>query len=300
MALDKREMKINFQFFTVLSSVGVNLVAATTNTCDTATLTTPDHWKEWKCFQHNNSVASGSVNPGTRCYLGCDDGFFPFSDTPRKFYKCKQNGMWRPTELELSCKYDPDYWVPELNHLRQEYFKDHMNFDAIRLIEEAHLEIPPFGYFWDPWPLLVKINGNEGYTCDAEGTVDQHTADLLCEKAGFIGATFGGWFTQVPDTPDNKPLTVGEMHCPSTATDLTECHSSGWGNDAQCEYESVLWLTCFIFDTALELDCQGAIDEQTRICNAYGPQSSQCQRAHTVCETECQKEDPPQECPIPQ
>ena len=72
-----------------------------------------------------------------------------------------------------------------------------MAFDAIRLIEEAHLEVPPLSFnFWGPWPLLVEINGNEGYTCDAAGTVDQHTADLLCEKAGFIGATLGGWFTQ--------------------------------------------------------------------------------------------------------
>ena len=100
-------MKINFQFFTVLTcTAGVNLVAATTNTCDTAALTTPDHWKEWKCFLQNQSVSSGSVDPGTKCYLGCDDGFFAFSDTPRKFYKCRHNGMWRPTELELSCKYD--------------------------------------------------------------------------------------------------------------------------------------------------------------------------------------------------
>ena len=73
-----------------------------------------------------------------------------------------------------------------------------MAFDAIRLIEEAHLEVPDGSVnIWGPWPLLVKINGNEGYTCDAEGTVDQHTADLLCQKAGWVdGATVGGWFTQ--------------------------------------------------------------------------------------------------------
>ena len=75
-----------------------------------------------------------------------------------------------------------------------------MAFDAIRLIDEAHLEVPPGApNFWGPWPLLVQINGNEGYTCDAEGTVDKHTADTLCQKAGFIGAIpqdEGGWFTQ--------------------------------------------------------------------------------------------------------
>ena len=78
-----------------------------------------------------------------------------------------------------------------------------MNFDAIRLITDADLETPwkarSSGNWAGPWPLLVEINGNEGYTCDAEGTVDQHTADLLCEKAGFIGAipqNEGGWFTQ--------------------------------------------------------------------------------------------------------
>ena len=90
------------------------------------------------------------------------------------------------------------------------------------------------------------------------------------------------------------------MHCPSTATDLTECHSSGWGNDAQCEYESVLWLTCAIFDTSIDdLDCQGAIDEQTKVCNKYGKQSDQCVNAHTVCVADCEKEDPPIECATP-
>ena len=71
-----------------------------------------------------------------------------------------------------------------------------MAFDAIRLIEDAHLEVPPTVGNAQTWPLLVEINGNEGYTCDAEGTVDQHTADLLCQKAGFDGATLGGWLTQ--------------------------------------------------------------------------------------------------------
>ena len=111
--------------------------------------------------------------------------------------------------------------------------------------------------------------------------------------------------TLAPDAPDNKPLTVGEMHCPSTATDLTECHSSGWGNDAQCEYESVLWLHCTIFDTSLgtsvdEMSCQDKIDEQNKVCNAYGPHSSECQNAHTVCNAHCNSELPPIECPIPQ
>ena len=73
-----------------------------------------------------------------------------------------------------------------------------MAFDAIGLIEDAYLEVPigEAVNFVGPWPLVVKINGNEGYTCDAEGTVDQHTADLLCQKAGFDGATLGGWLTQ--------------------------------------------------------------------------------------------------------
>ena len=44
---------------------------------------------------------------------------------------------------------------------------------------------------------------------------------------------------------------VGEMHCPSTAHNLTECNSSGWGNlrAAHCNYENVLWLTCFQSNT---------------------------------------------------
>ena len=72
----------------------------------------------------------------------------------------------------------------------QEGFKEIMNFDAIRLIENAYLEIPPLDpNHVGPWPLIVEINGNDGYTCDTYGTVDQHTADLLCQKAGFAGAT---------------------------------------------------------------------------------------------------------------
>ena len=63
-----------------------------------------------------------------------------------------------------------------------------MSFDAIQLIENAGLEIlpqngpPPISV---EGPLIVEINGNEGYTCNAESTVDKHTADLLCQKAGF-------------------------------------------------------------------------------------------------------------------
>ena len=76
----------------------------------------------------------------------------------------------------------------------QEFFKDIMNFDAIRLIDNAQLELgitipPPY-----EGPLVVEINGNEGYACDTDGTVDQHTADLLCQKAGYAGAL--EWFTQ--------------------------------------------------------------------------------------------------------
>ena len=70
----------------------------------------------------------------------------------------------------------------------QEYFKDIMNFDAIRLIDNAFLE-GPIGIIPTEGPLVVEINGNEGYTCDTDGTVDQHTADLLCQKAGYAGAT---------------------------------------------------------------------------------------------------------------
>ena len=75
----------------------------------------------------------------------------------------------------------------------QEGFKELMNFDAIRHIEHAYLEsslLPPIL----EGPLIVDINGNEGYTCDTDSTVDQHTADLLCQKAGYAGAT--SWFTQ--------------------------------------------------------------------------------------------------------
>ena len=75
----------------------------------------------------------------------------------------------------------------------QEYFKDIMNFDAIRLIDYAKLEIPLLSIYTEG-PLIVEINGNEGYACDTDGTVDQHTADLLCQKAGYAGAT--NFYTQ--------------------------------------------------------------------------------------------------------
>ena len=68
----------------------------------------------------------------------------------------------------------------------QEGFKEIMNFDAIRLIDDAYLE--GFQPVLDG-PLIVEINGNVGYACDTDGTVDQHTADLLCQKAGYAGAT---------------------------------------------------------------------------------------------------------------
>ena len=77
----------------------------------------------------------------------------------------------------------------------QEYFKDIMNFHAIRLIDNAYLEgliIPPQPLL--EGPLIVQINGNVGYACDTDGTVDQHTADLLCQKAGYAGAT--NFYTQ--------------------------------------------------------------------------------------------------------
>ena len=81
----------------------------------------------------------------------------------------------------------------------QEYFKDFMNFDAIRLIDDAYLELPIIPPNTGPpsegpGPLIVEINGNVGYACDTDGTVDQHTADLLCQKAGYAGAT--NFYTQ--------------------------------------------------------------------------------------------------------
>ena len=154
----------------------------------------------------------------------------------------------------------------------QAYFKGIMNFDAIKHIKRVSIDeylVNPAG----PWPIIVDINGNEGYACDTDGTVDQHTADLLCIKAGnFTGGSslYAGavtWFTQGklleiyislisayikapnanpgPSTPPTLPLTVGEMYCPPTAKTLSECHSSGWGDFRnECDYENVLWLGC--------------------------------------------------------
>ena len=48
-------MKINFQFVTVLSSVGINIASAQPTSlpgpvgCVTTDLTKPEHWKEWDC-----------------------------------------------------------------------------------------------------------------------------------------------------------------------------------------------------------------------------------------------------------
>ena len=145
----------------------------------------------------------------------------------------------------------------------QEYFEDTMNFNAIALIENVRLEAPAdTGTPDSPWPVIVEINGNSGYTCDTDDNVDLHTADKLCQKAGYAGAlryfTLGEHFKldisinisikyiKAPNTPDNKPLTVGDMHCPSTATTLPECYSSGWGHlQNDCDYDDVLWLTCY-------------------------------------------------------
>ena len=71
-----------------------------------------------------------------------------------------------------------------------------MNFDAIQLIKKAwfdqNLIYQPsasLSTISGPYPLLVEINYHYGYVCDAQGSVDQHTADLLCQKAGYAGAT---------------------------------------------------------------------------------------------------------------
>ena len=99
-------MKINFQFFTVLSSVGVNLAAANCNTDD---LTQPDLFKAWDCDPA--ATPGGVVTVGTRCKLECEEGFTPFSDRKRDFYACRNLNIvhptgWRPNDLDLSCKYD--------------------------------------------------------------------------------------------------------------------------------------------------------------------------------------------------
>ena len=70
----------------------------------------------------------------------------------------------------------------------QEYFKDTMNFDAIRLIKNVRLEAPDGSESPDgPWPVIVEINGNEGYICDIDG-INEHTAHLFCQNAGYDGA----------------------------------------------------------------------------------------------------------------
>ena len=99
-------MKINFQFVTVLGSVGVNLTAAN---CDTNTLTEPDHFQDWQC--DSSPDPNGIVAVGTRCKLECEEGFTPFSDRKRDFYICRNFNIvnptgWRPNDLNLSCKYD--------------------------------------------------------------------------------------------------------------------------------------------------------------------------------------------------
>ena len=104
-------MKINFQFVTVLGSVGVNLAAANCRTDDLPRL---DNFKSWDCSPSQALAAPGSipwVTVGTRCYLECEEGFTPYSDRKRNYYICQNPNAqhpfgWRPNELNLSCKYD--------------------------------------------------------------------------------------------------------------------------------------------------------------------------------------------------
>ena len=93
------EMKINFQFVTVLSA-GINIAVANCNTND---LTQPDHFKAWNCVQP--TPISGIVPYGTKCYLECEDGYTPFSPRAKNHYTCRKSG-WRPPSLDLECKYD--------------------------------------------------------------------------------------------------------------------------------------------------------------------------------------------------
>ena len=56
---------------------------------------------------------------------------------------------------------------------------------------------------------------------------------------------FTSIYFKAPPEPENKPLTIGEMHCPALARTLSECTSSGWGDFRnECEYGDVLWLQC--------------------------------------------------------
>ena len=111
------------------------------------------------------------------------------------------NYFWRD---EIQNHISASYWIPilmkEIEDNRenidvnrgnieentenlQDNFRDTMNFDAITLIENAYLETG--GVILPDGPLVVEINGYQGYACDTDGTVDQHTADLLCQEAGF-------------------------------------------------------------------------------------------------------------------
>ena len=111
----------------------------------------------------------------------------------------------------------------------QHYFKDTMNVDAIKLINNARLETQ-LGYQLEG-ALIVEINGNEGYACDTGRIVDQYTANLLCNTVSYgsyalkfytqgerlkINVLNLNLFTSIyfkaPPEPENKPLTIGEMH----------------------------------------------------------------------------------------
>jgi len=302
-------MKINYNFVTVLGSIGVNQVLAQKvppKDCNVNSLTKPTHWKAWDC--NPEPTITGDVPPKTKCYLECDEGWLPNDNRP--FRRCKKNGEWNG-HRPLYCIPNFEHWIEQIDkntadiaantagiakskgvgidnahrislhdgeiaenyddiryneqYMRenldmiitnsqnitdvddnlQEYFEDIMKFDAIKNVDHVKIQ---WATKLNEGALKLTINGNTGFACDGSKKVDKHTADILCQRAGFWkGAE--SWTTREPYYLYNKlPIVVGDIFCESWAGQLDSCSSSGWGNlrEPACNsYDDVLFLKCY-------------------------------------------------------
>lgn len=137
-----------------------------------------------------------------------------------------------------------NYNITETDNDLQEYFDDLMRFNAIQIVDNTRLN-------WmsvrNEGGLILTINGNEGFACDIDGKVDQHTADVLCKSAGWWNGA-ESWRKEAPPFINNRPINIGDIFCESWAEHITQCTSSGWGDlrESKCKsYDDALYLKCY-------------------------------------------------------